>query len=74
MRNKQDVLIESFVPQAVTHDPAEEQRAQRNHDRSAVSVLQQDSNPVAVLNLYAKKTKVVAEETSRKIGTNLVYT
>ena len=58
----------------MTRDPAAEQQAQRNCELSAVTVLQQDANPVAVLNLYVKKTKAATKETVYNVGTPLQWT
>jgi hypothetical protein len=59
---------------AAARDPAAEQQAQRSRELGAASVLQQDNNnPVAVLNLYVKKTKAFAEEDSRKTGAVFVH-
>jgi len=74
VRREQDALIESFEPLAAARDPAAEQQAQRSRELGAASVLQQDNNnPVAVLNLYVKKTKAFAEEDSRKTGAVFVH-
>ena len=73
VRREQDALIEKFEPRDSPLDPAAECEAQRSRERGAAAVLQQDSNPVSVLNLYMKKTKALSEESSRKVGANFVH-
>jgi superfamily II DNA or RNA helicase len=73
VRREQDALIEKFEPRDSPLDPAAECEAQRSRERGAAAVLQQDSNPVSVLNLYMKKTKALSEESSRKVGSNFVH-
>jgi len=73
VRREQDALIEKFEPRASPRNPAAELEAQQSRERGAVDVLQQDANPVLVLNLYVRKTKAVSEESCRKDGASFVY-
>ena len=57
-------IVRSFKPQAVGVDSEKDLAAQRSRERNALEVLHgKESNAIAQLNLYCKKTKVdVVEE------------
>ncbi|CAK0886814.1 unnamed protein product [Prorocentrum cordatum] len=69
---QQQRIVEAFEPGAGP-DPAKVRAAQEARERGAAQGLAKDDPPLAVLNLYCKRTKVDLVETWRAGACELVY-